>query len=131
MLPGALASVHAPPPGDLAPVHDQSRQLADAIADIDSAADGATVTLSAATHTWSSVKTISKTLTIQGAGRGSTILDRNNGGSFFRIFSGGDVTVRDLTMMNGRDETVGADSWLRAVCSLPLDCGLAGAVLLQ
>ena len=65
------------------------------------ATDGATVVLEAKAYTWSSEITFeNKRITI--VGRGSTTLDRQLGGRFFTINSGGHVTVKHLTITGGK-----------------------------
>ena len=65
------------------------------------ATDGATVVLEAKAYTWSSEITFeNKRITIVGMGK--TTLDRQLGGRFFTINSGGHVTVKHLTITGGK-----------------------------
>ena len=107
------------------------RRLADASADIDNAVDGAIITLSAGNYTWSNEKTITKTITIQGAGQDSTILDRKTGGRFFTVNSGGHVTVKHLTLTGGY--TVGAACWgdVSRACAIVFPFALLSVSLLR
>ena len=67
------------------------------------AADGATITIAAGTHAWSTEVTVqNKRVTIVGAGEALTILDgRNSGGRFFTVGDGGHVTLKHLTVTKG------------------------------
>ena len=75
----------------------------DAAACVAGATDGATVVLEAKHYTWSNEITIgNKRLTIMGAGKGSTTVDREAGGRFFTLTSGGSIVVKHLKMTGGK-----------------------------
>ena len=75
----------------------------DAAACVAGAADGTTVVLEAREYTWLSEVTVeNKRLTITGAGRGSTTVNRKQGGRFFTLMNGGHVTVEHLSMTGGK-----------------------------
>jgi hypothetical protein len=78
------------------------------------AIDGATVMLEAGNYTWSEEIMLgggpttskpnnphNKRIRIVGAGRGSTVLDRKQGGPFFSVSGGGHVQVEHLTITGG------------------------------
>ena len=75
----------------------------DAAACVAGAADGTTVVLEARHYTWLNEITIgNKRLTIMGAGKGSTTVDREAGGRFFTLTSGGSIVVKHLKMTGGK-----------------------------
>jgi hypothetical protein len=58
--------------------------------------------LEAGNYTWSKeIRITNKRVRIVGAGRGSTVLDRKQGGRFFYV-TGGHVTVEHLTITGGK-----------------------------
>ena len=66
------------------------------------AADGATIKLTASTYHWKEEITVAnKNVTIIGAGRSLTVLDRQRGGRFLTLNGGGHVTFRHLAAKNG------------------------------
>ena len=76
----------------------------DAAACVAAAPNGATVTLGARSYEWNSEIVMEhKSITIVGAGMDRTILDRKQGGRFFRISEGGRVQMSGCAMQNGRN----------------------------
>ena len=66
------------------------------------AADGATLTIAAGTHAWSTLVVVeNKRVAIVGAGEALTTLDRNRTGRFFMVGDGGHVTLKHLTVTKG------------------------------
>eukprot|EP00937_MAST-01D_sp_MAST-1D-sp2_P006640 g6640.t1 len=92
------------PPGQHATVQHTCAACAggDTASCVDAAADGAIVTLGPGTHTFGSEIILpDKHVTIIGAGSGQTTLDRQQGGRFFRVLDGGQLTLRDATVQGG------------------------------
>ena len=63
---------------------------------------GGTIKLAAGTYHWKEEITVaSKSVTVIGAGRSFTVLDRQRGGRYLRLKGGGHVTFRHLAAKNG------------------------------
>jgi hypothetical protein len=69
---------------------------------VSSAADGVTIDLAAGTHAWASDVACNKTVTVTGAGKGVTVLDAGNAGRFFTLLGSCTLTLKHLSLRNGK-----------------------------
>jgi hypothetical protein len=75
----------------------------DLAADVGRMADGATINLAAGTFAWKSqVACNGKTLTLTGAGKTATVLDAGGARRFFSLGSGCSLSLRGMTLHNGK-----------------------------